>query len=61
VFYKVGFPSEEAENYILEYLFQHMPGILPAQSQKMYSSEPELNKNSTKVSYKIGRSTQEEN
>jgi hypothetical protein len=31
-----------------------------AQSQKMYSSQPELNNNWTKVSYKRGRSTQEE-
>jgi hypothetical protein len=36
-----------------------MPGSLPAQSQKMNSSQPELN-NGTKVSYKRGRSTQEE-
>jgi hypothetical protein len=37
-----------------------MPGSLPAQSQKMYSSQPELNSNWTKVSYKRGRLTQEE-
>jgi hypothetical protein len=36
-----------------------MPGSLPAQSQKMYSSQPELN-NYTEVLYKRGRSTQEE-
>jgi hypothetical protein len=48
----------DTENYTLEYLFQHMPGSLPAQSQQMYSSQanafpsqPELN-NWTKVSYK---------
>jgi hypothetical protein len=35
----VGFPSEDAENYTLEYLFHHMPGSLPAQSQQMYSSQ----------------------
>jgi hypothetical protein len=36
-----------------------MPGSLPGQSQKMNSSQPELNDNWTKVSYKRGRSTQE--
>jgi hypothetical protein len=36
-----------------------MPDSLPAQSQKMNSSQPELNDNWTKVSYKRGRSTQE--
>jgi hypothetical protein len=56
----VGFPSADAENYILKYLFQHVPGSLPAQSQKMYSSRPELN-NWTKLSYKRCRSTEEEN
>jgi hypothetical protein len=35
-------------------------GSLPAQSQKMYSSQPELKTNWTKVSFKRGRSTQEE-
>jgi hypothetical protein len=44
----------------LQYTFQHMPGSLPAQSQKMYSSQPELNNSWTKVSYKRGKSTQEE-
>jgi hypothetical protein len=29
-----------------------MPGSLPGQRQKMYSSQPELNNNWTKVSYK---------
>jgi hypothetical protein len=38
-----------------------MPGTLPEQSQKMDLSQPDLNDNWTKVSYKIGRSTQEEN
>jgi hypothetical protein len=37
-----------------------MPGSLPAQSQKVYSSQPELNDNLNKVSYKRGRSAQEE-
>jgi hypothetical protein len=37
-----------------------MPGGLPAHSQKINSSQPELNNNWTKVSYKRGRSTQEE-
>jgi hypothetical protein len=37
-----------------------MPGNLSAQSQKRYSSQPELNNSWTKVSYKRGRSTQEE-
>jgi hypothetical protein len=36
-----------------------MPGSLPAQSKKMNSSQPKLNDNCTKVSYKRGRSTQE--
>jgi hypothetical protein len=48
------------QNYTLEYSFQYMPGSLPAQSQKMNSSQPELNDNWAKVSYKRGRSTQEE-
>jgi hypothetical protein len=39
---------------------KNMPGSLPAQSQKKYSSQPELNDNWTKASYKRGRSTQEE-
>jgi hypothetical protein len=60
MFYSVSFPSEDTENYTLEYLFQQMSGSLPAQSQKMYSSQPELNNNWIKVSYKRGRSTQEE-
>jgi hypothetical protein len=33
-------PCEDAENYTLEYFFEHMPGSLPAQSQQMYSSQP---------------------
>jgi hypothetical protein len=37
-----------------------MPGSSPGQSQKMNSSQPELNDNWTKVSYKTGRSTKEE-
>jgi hypothetical protein len=56
----VRFPSKDTENYKLEYTFQHIPGSLPAQSQKMNSCQPELNDNWTKVSYKRGRSTQEE-
>jgi hypothetical protein len=36
-----------------------MPGSLPGQSQKINSSQPELNDNWTKVLYKRGRSTQE--
>jgi hypothetical protein len=58
----VGFPGEDAENYTLECLIQHMPGGLPDHSQQMYStqqsqyhtqanafpSEPELNNNWTK-------------
>jgi hypothetical protein len=36
-----------------------MPGSLPGQAQKMNSSQPELNHNWIKVSYKRGRSTQE--
>jgi hypothetical protein len=55
-----GFPSKNGENYILEYSFQHMPSSLPSQSQKMYSSEPELNIKWTKFSYNRGRSTREE-
>jgi hypothetical protein len=35
-------------------------GSLPDQSQKMYSSQPKLNNNWTKVLYKRGKSTQEE-
>jgi hypothetical protein len=38
-----------------------MRGNLPGQSQRMDSSQPELNYNWTKVSYKRDRSTQEEN
>jgi hypothetical protein len=53
-------PSEDAENYNLEYSFHHMPGSLPAQPQQIYSSQPELNDNWTKVSYKRRRLTQEE-
>jgi hypothetical protein len=37
-----------------------MPGTLPGQSQKINSSQPELNDNWTKISYKRGRSTPEE-
>jgi hypothetical protein len=37
-----------------------MPGSSPVQSQKMYSSQLELNNNWTKVSYKRGRSSKEE-
>jgi hypothetical protein len=37
-----------------------MPGSLPGNSQKNNFSKPELNDNWTKVSYKRGRSTQEE-
>jgi hypothetical protein len=33
-----------------------MPGALPGKSQKMYSTQQELNDNWTKVSYKRGRS-----
>jgi hypothetical protein len=40
--------------HTLEYLFQHMPHTLSGQSQKINSSQPELN-NWTKVSYKRGR------
>jgi hypothetical protein len=36
-----------------------MPSSLPGQSQKMNSSQPVLNGNWTKVSYKRGRSIQE--
>jgi hypothetical protein len=36
-----------------------MPGSSPGQSQKMNSSQPELNDSWTKVSYKRGRSTLE--
>jgi hypothetical protein len=43
----VGF-STDTENYTLEYMFQHMPGSLPAQSQKMYSSQPKLKDNGLK-------------
>jgi hypothetical protein len=57
---QMGFPSEDSENYTLEYSFQHMAGSLPAESQKMYSSEPELNNNWIKVSCKRDRSAQEE-
>jgi hypothetical protein len=57
----VHFPSEDTENYTLEYSFQQSPGTLPGQSQKMNSSQPELNDNWTKVSYKRGSSTQKEN
>jgi hypothetical protein len=37
-----------------------MPNGLTGQLQKMNCSQPELNDNWTKVSYKKGRSTQEE-
>jgi hypothetical protein len=37
-----------------------MPATLPGQSQKMHSSQPKVNDNWSKVSYKRGRSTQEE-
>jgi hypothetical protein len=43
----VDFPGKDTENYTLEYLFQHMPGSLPDQSQKMYTSQPKLNNNWT--------------
>jgi hypothetical protein len=43
----------------MEYSFQQMPGSLPGQSQEMNSSQPILNDNRTKVSYKRGRSTHE--
>jgi hypothetical protein len=56
--YRVGFPSKEGHRK-LEYSFQHMPGSLLAQSQKMNSSQTELNNNWIKVSYKRDRSTQE--
>jgi hypothetical protein len=49
------FPSKDTEKYTLEYLFQHMLGGLNGQSQKMYSSQSELNDNWIKVSYKRGR------
>jgi hypothetical protein len=49
--FTVGFPTEDAENYALQYSFQHMPGSLPAQLQRMCSFQSELN-NGTKVSYK---------
>jgi hypothetical protein len=69
LFFRVGFPSENTENYTLEYLFQHMPGSLPVQQHQMYLSQqsqyhiqtnafpfqPELNNDWTKVSYKRGR------
>jgi hypothetical protein len=55
----VRFPSKDTENHTLEYPFQHKPGSLPGQSQKMNSSQPELNDNWTKTSYKRRRSTQE--
>jgi hypothetical protein len=54
--FTVRFHIKDTENYTLKYSFQHMPG----QSQKMYSSQPELNDNWTKVSNKRSRSTQEE-
>jgi hypothetical protein len=47
------------KNYTVEYSFEHMSGSLPAQSQQMYSSLPELNDTWTKVSYKRSRSRQE--
>jgi hypothetical protein len=59
VFYTLRFPSKNTENYTLEYPLQRIPGNLNGQSQKMNSSQPELNDNWTKVSYKRGRSTQE--
>jgi hypothetical protein len=36
-----------------------MPGSLPGQAQEINSSQPVINDNWTKVSYKRGRSTQE--
>jgi hypothetical protein len=57
--FTVRLPSKDSENYTLEYKFQHMPRSLPGQSQKINSSQPVLNDNWTKVSYKRGRSTQE--
>jgi hypothetical protein len=38
----------------------NMSVTLPGQSQEMYSSQPELNDNWTKVSHKSSRSIQEE-
>jgi hypothetical protein len=55
----VGFPSKDTENYTIKCSFLHVPGSSLAQSQKNYTSQPELNNNWTKVSYKTGRSTQE--
>jgi hypothetical protein len=37
------FLSKDTENCTLEYSFQHKPGNLPAQSQQLYFSQPELN------------------
>jgi hypothetical protein len=54
----VGFPSKDAENYFG--VFVSTSARLPAQSQRIYSSQSELNSNWTKVSYKRDRSTQKE-
>jgi hypothetical protein len=56
----VRFPSKETVNCTLEYSFQHTPGNLHGKSQKINSSQPELNDSWTKVAYKRRRSTQEE-
>jgi hypothetical protein len=53
------FPSKATENSTFEYSSQHVPGSLPGKSQKINYSQPELNDNWAKVSYKRGRSTQE--
>jgi hypothetical protein len=58
LFTECNFLVKDKENYTLEYPFQHMPGSLPGQSLKMNSSQPELNDNWTKISYKRGRPTQ---
>jgi hypothetical protein len=50
--FTVRFPNKDTECS-----FQHIPGSLPGQPQKMNSSQPD---NWTKVSYKRGRSTQDE-
>jgi hypothetical protein len=55
----VHFPSKDMENYTLGYSFQHMPGTIPGKSQKLNSSQQELNDNWTKLLYERGWSTQE--
>jgi hypothetical protein len=58
--YRIGFPSEEAENSIPWSMFQHMPGSLsPVTTNEFFptipiSSQQELNNNCTKVSYEQG-------